>query len=276
MPLHESKTLTLEDIQQVEFSILQELDRICSTLGLNYMLAYGTLIGALRHDGFIPWDDDVDVVMPRKDYETLHDAFQKETIHSEYVLESYRTGNTFYSFSKLIDPHTHVEEYFVNQSTGLWVDIFPLERTDFNDKQLLEADKKRRKLQIKREIAISDPRYATSRAARVVKMLLQPYSKSLSAIELSTEMDNLARSVNALDDAPETSVRYVELMEEGIRFNSFSSDDLFPTRRHLFCGKDFPIPAKAEDILTMRYGDWQTLPPESERPASHFREVVYC
>ena len=62
-------SLSLEEIKKVELDALCELDRVCKAHGLSYFLAYGTLLGALRHQGFIPWDDDVDVYMPRGDYE---------------------------------------------------------------------------------------------------------------------------------------------------------------------------------------------------------------
>ena len=67
----ENKRLSLQEIQQVTLGILLEFDKLCRQYHLRYSLAYGTLIGAVRHKGFIPWDDDIDVVMPRGDYEKL-------------------------------------------------------------------------------------------------------------------------------------------------------------------------------------------------------------
>ena len=71
------KELTLRDIQHRELVNLECLNKICKQQGLTYFLAYGTLIGAIRHHGFIPWDDDTDVWMPSKDYMALLDYFKE-------------------------------------------------------------------------------------------------------------------------------------------------------------------------------------------------------
>ena len=65
------RRLSPDEIKQIELNVLVELDRVCREQGLRYYLAFGTLLGALRHGGFIPWDDDIDVYMPRRDYEKL-------------------------------------------------------------------------------------------------------------------------------------------------------------------------------------------------------------
>ena len=70
--------LTLKEVQQAAFEILVELDLTCHKLGLVYTLTYGTLIGAVRHKGFIPWDDDIDILMPREDYEKLKRYFKTD------------------------------------------------------------------------------------------------------------------------------------------------------------------------------------------------------
>ena len=68
--------LTLEELRTVQLGVLVEFDRICRANALTYYLAYGTLLGAVRHGGYIPWDDDIDVMMPRGDYDRLLEVFQ--------------------------------------------------------------------------------------------------------------------------------------------------------------------------------------------------------
>ncbi|EHE03878.1 lipopolysaccharide cholinephosphotransferase licD [Streptococcus pneumoniae 5185-06] len=72
------KQLTVEDAKQIELEILDYIDTLCKKHNINYIINYGTLIGAVRHEGFIPWDDDIDLSMPREDYQRFINIFQKE------------------------------------------------------------------------------------------------------------------------------------------------------------------------------------------------------
>ena len=96
------RPLSADEIKEKELAILLELDRICTEHGLTYLLAYGTCLGAIRHGGFIPWDDDVDVFMPREDYEKLYTLFE-QGIESPYRLVSHRDASSLYQFFKLVD-----------------------------------------------------------------------------------------------------------------------------------------------------------------------------
>ena len=128
--------LEARQVKAVELDILTELDRVCREHQLSYALAYGTLIGAMRHSGFIPWDDDIDVYMPRDDYEKLYDLWKQGGLGEHYSLVSYRDRTSINSYCKLVDTRTRAVESFLDESAGnlgLWVDIFPLERVDITD-----------------------------------------------------------------------------------------------------------------------------------------------
>ena len=121
--------LTIDDMKEIQLELMDELDRVCREQGITYFLAYGSLLGAVRHGGFIPWDDDMDVVMLRADYERLIAGFDEWKSSDRFSLAWYRDGKSIYSFVKLVDTTTRVLENFVDKktSTGVWVDIFPLE-----------------------------------------------------------------------------------------------------------------------------------------------------
>lgn len=167
--------LEARQVKAVELDILTELDRVCREHQLSYALAYGTLIGAMRHSGFIPWDDDIDVYMPRDDYEKLYDLWQQGALGEHYSLVSYRDRTSINSYCKLVDTRTRAVESFLDESAGklgLWVDIFPLERVDITDPAVHRAARRGHRLVWWKYIAASNPRYATSTARRIIKYML--------------------------------------------------------------------------------------------------------
>ncbi len=124
------KLHTLWDVEQ---DILDVLDRICREHGLRYSLAYGTLLGAIRHEGFIPWDDDIDIIMPREDYDRLIALW--DTAGPEgYIMETEESGGDDYcnNFAKVKKDHTAFLESEKERSSayhkGIFVDIFPGDR----------------------------------------------------------------------------------------------------------------------------------------------------
>ena len=125
------KRIDLQEMQQLELNILLELDRFCQENGLVYYLAYGSLLGAVRHKGFIPWDDDVDVWMPRPDYDKLMRLFhhdQKGTKIPYYRLVTPMDRDSRPSFVKIMDTRTIKKEKNCDYSTGglgVEIDVFP-------------------------------------------------------------------------------------------------------------------------------------------------------
>lgn len=114
-----------KEIQQIEFSVLKKIAAFCEEHGLRYSLCGGTLLGAIRHKGFIPWDDDVDIFMPRPDYERFCREFRAEgvSLHSHENDPSY-----LYPFAKVYDDSTLLREHvFPKVDAGVYVDIFPVD-----------------------------------------------------------------------------------------------------------------------------------------------------
>lgn len=124
------KDKELREIQQQELEILTEFDRLCKLGGLKYYVIAGTLLGAVRHRGFIPWDDDIDVAMPRKDFERFAEVCQKH-LSPEYFYQSDRTeGNYPFFFHKIRKNETFVDEPSlkrVKMHKGIYLDVFPLD-----------------------------------------------------------------------------------------------------------------------------------------------------
>ena len=104
--------LTLQELKNIEFDLLKEFDAFCRQNQIRYFLAYGTLLGAVRYKGFIPWDDDVDVLVPREDYDKMIKIYKDSDRYRLYSTE--RNPKFGYPFSKLCDMTTKKEEENIN------------------------------------------------------------------------------------------------------------------------------------------------------------------
>ncbi len=121
------KPLTLDEIKQIEFQLLKKFDAFCRQHGIQYFLSNGTLLGAVKYKGFIPWDDDIDVLVPREDYDRLIALYEDD---EQYRLMSFeREPKYLFPFAKFCDMSTLKEEHNINNgvSLGLNIDVFPLD-----------------------------------------------------------------------------------------------------------------------------------------------------
>lgn len=127
----------LKNCQKIELEILKDFRQICESLGLQYYLTAGTLLGTIRHQGFIPWDDDIDVAMPREDYDKFA-MLGAEKLGDGYIYQSHITEPNFpYYFAKIRKTGTRVEEPILRSipmDQGIYIDIFPLDQCPDNDK----------------------------------------------------------------------------------------------------------------------------------------------
>jgi len=120
----------LKRLQNIEYEILQEIVRICEKNNLSYFLIGGTLLGAVRHKGFIPWDDDLDIAIPRKDYEKFLKICQTQ-LNSDYFLHCNKTDPDYWlPFAKVRKKNTLFDEKSITSietHKGIYNDVFPLD-----------------------------------------------------------------------------------------------------------------------------------------------------
>ncbi len=126
----DNKTISSRESQLIMLDILSDFDEYCDKNNLRYCLAYGTLLGAVRHKGFIPWDDDIDVYMPRADYETLKKNYPADNPNSYLKYQHYSVDDNFpYMFARIADSRTNIENSLRMKPKyhGLWIDIVPVD-----------------------------------------------------------------------------------------------------------------------------------------------------
>ena len=253
--------LTVDDMKAIELDIMDEIDRVCQAHGVQYFLGYGSLLGAVRHGGFIPWDDDMDIIMMRDQYELLMQHFNEWRTTDRFKLVSYRDKSSIYQFAKIVDTTTVIYENFVGKkaATGVWVDVFPLER--FSE-QVVGLLGQHERAGLLRSFAVTDPSTGTNGFVKLVKHIVCPYVKHNDLYELAKRLDDIALRMN---EAGCGSSRVIDVLGEGKREKTFPVK-LFEPIRMKFEDREYFAPAGYEEDLTIEYGDWRTPPAENARP----------
>lgn len=261
------RELTVDETRAIQVEITEEIDRICRKLGITYFLGYGSLLGALRHGGFIPWDDDMDIMMLRADYERFAASFASECKVGRFSLASWRDRTAPNAFLKVTDTSTWVEERYSEPQygSGVWVDIFPLDRVGAGCEAVF---KRSRRLQSLRYLIVTNPSTGGSGAIRAAKRIVCPFAKMLDPFKQAGRIDDLARRCN--DEFDSGSGGSSEALLADI-VSEPSTKRIYPERLFeqavgaAFEGRRFFVPSGAEEVLDIMYGNWRELPPESER-----------
>lgn len=259
--------LTMEEIHAVLLEILVEFDRICKENSLRYSLAYGTLLGAIRHKGFIPWDDDVDVVMPRPDYEKFYELIHsgKVSLGKHFVLSEDRGKKAVYPFLKLMD-----NRYSIKCNTHIevphpFIDIFPLDgMPDLPEKELKKLTRKQLSY-----CAVSTlckwyiPNHWWGHLLRIfgfwAYLLVQCYGQARAFAKLRVLLLKYP-----YEECEKTDCRAWGLTVDTVPrayYESFTEVE--------FAGKKFSAISAWDEMLTVRYGDYMTPPPENKRYSDH-------
>ena len=256
------KRLGSDEIKAISLNILKELHRVCTENDLTYSIAYGTALGAARHGGFIPWDDDIDVVMPRADYERLFQlCAQPGVLRKGYRLATYRDKSSIYQFFKLIDTRTVSYEIFVGKKypLSLWVDIFPLEPAGgIPDRVIHSRLKKYLRSSLLRSLSIADPNVGSSAMAKFAKKTVGAFARHLDPYKRAEHLDRIAQTIQGTT----TTNEWVDFLAY---CRKLDGSLIFPTRPMKFEDSLFQGPARIDEYLRYRYGDWMTLPPTEER-----------
>lgn len=255
---------TLRQLQLTQVEILKEIDKVCKKYSIKYSLYAGTLLGAVRHKGFIPWDDDLDVCMSRPDYERFLSVWPNENVKG-YILQNKENTPSFtQSFSKIRKEHTTFLQYEWERNryhTGIFVDIFPIDRMPTNT--------------IKRKIFTFEcmllqlyyREFVPPKAGAVTRMVTNGFLLCVPQKKRSSVRRLLTKRITANSSDKNNPTVAIETVSTITKPLSKSLLDDYCTLE--FEGAQFMCFKEWDSYLTTKYRDYMKLPPESERTWTH-------
>ena len=262
------REMSLKDIQNVSLDILKVLHEFCVSNGIRYSLGYGTLIGAVRHKGFIPWDDDLDIVMLREDYNKFVDLFQDT---KKYKLFSGERRNMYGAIARLCEmEQTRVDPYapMFSEATGVWIDIFPMDYIDDIQDKLLDNMKlvinAHHKTLLKR-CMMRSMRSEVNGLRSLIYWLIRRFKYGKNVFSYVDDHLNIVKNVSSERGQWICQFGYPTYNERDIAPRE-TFDDVVEVS---FEGSSF-FAMKGYDVwLKNIYGDYMKLPPEKDRNLGH-------
>lgn len=261
------KEIDITEQKKIELSVLEYFCRFCEDHNLDYFLAYGTLLGTVRHKGFIPWDDDIDIIMPRDSYDRFLMLFQYNETGNYACVNNKIDPKYPLNFSKVFDKRTVLYEKNMQYSfSGVYIDIFPLDRVGYqsvwrsvgiytmaflHNIASIKAHKRLKRKSIVRTI-VSDILYFVLKvfSPRFIVRALD------SIIDIWTNKDHFTLLGNYTVSAY-------------LRKEMFSQEDYSSYVLLSFEHLQVRVPVGYKNILKQIYGDYMKLPPEDKRVYRH-------
>lgn len=265
----------LTKVHEANLKILKEIDRICRKYRIQYMLDAGTLLGAVRHKGFIPWDDDADIAFTRPNYEAFLKVVKRELPEGMSFMDckSLRGGKAFYDFTSRIlydnsrtDEDTPMMQYYEGQLNHLWVDMFVIDTLPEN------------KLSANWTLLLHKAIYGMSMGHRFGldygkyslfhKMAVGGLAAAGRLIPMKV-LFQMQDFVAKKDRNKKSNLLY---------YSNYQPDYLYVTLQKEWCnrtvdlefeGERLMAPRGWQQVLTWIYGDYEKLPPEDQRVPAH-------
>lgn len=245
--------------------ILLKVASVCEDLGIKFVLDSGTLLGAARHQGFIPWDDDVDIGMIRSDYEVFL-AKAAPLLGETYLLQNPRTNSpgsvTFAKVRKkgtLLAERGNEDRLF---EQGIWIDIFPFDIVDASPRIL---SRQKRHWAVKRKLSsVRMSPYTNESRSVVFRITKKAFHGVLSLVPERVYREALDKIAIPPKNA---EAQVLVCFHYFSYFLELPLKDAFPLTTLCFEGYEMPVFANWETYLDEVYGNWRQLPPEGKRKA---------
>ena len=254
----------LKKLHEVQIEILDEIVRICNKHNLTYFLIYGTLIGAVRHKGFIPWDDDLDIGMPREDYEKFIKIAKKE-LDNKYYLQDISTDKEYWqNFIKIRKNNTLFDESTlenINTHKGIFVDIFPFDNIN------KDGIYRKVKWSILKNLYNFCLYYRGIYKKENVNHFV--FCKILSKLKMKYILrfcDFYMRGKESSKYTIDYSTLYPHVMDKKW---------IYPTKEIMFENKLYSCPNDTDLFLKNIYGDYMKLPPKDKRVTHLPKKILF-
>lgn len=261
------------EIKKIEIEMLGEFVRVCEKLNLQYYIIGGTLLGAIRHQGFIPWDDDIDIGMPRCDYEIFVEK-AKDMINEPIFMQNYRTDqHMIFPFTKLRNSNTtYIERRskYSKMNQGVWIDIFPL---DYYEKSVFKRKLKEFYVAVVNMRIGEEQFFEREKKRSLTKKVLREICLKMLRIRFST----LQMAVKKVDNVYSSSSKSNMLINNS---GVYGKKEVMPEGwfgkgcKVNFENMELIAPVEYDLYLKNLYGDYMTPPPKEKRISVHDIEVI--
>lgn len=257
----------IERVQQIETEILQVTAQVCEQLGIEWFADSGTVIGAVRHEGFIPWDDDIDIGMRIEDYRRFCE-FAPALLPEGYGLYTHAaTPNYPPLWAKVHKKGTRFVDAQMQEAgldQGIFVDVFAYSRLDSDE---AKAARQMRGMIFWQRVSylyyLAHPKIPASVPAWARPLAKAACSTANRVVRLVFSSKSIERRFDKAIASGDGGGRWVSVFYPA--YGTFETEVLFPVRMALFEGLQIPVPADTHTYLTTRYGDYMQLPPEEAR-----------
>ena len=272
------REMQTKEIQQIGLDMLKDIHGFCNKHEIKYSLAYGTMLGAIRHHGFIPWDDDVDIMMPRPDYERFLQLYKSE----DYFLKSVYDKDCYTNFTRLYEckKTQNIQSAIpCDSEVGVYVDIFPIDGV-YEDPQIREA-----KYSKIRELALGRISYRhiypNVLEGNMVSRMHALFSIAKLYVRLGGNISTIGKKIQRLSsDMKFGSTKCCSYFccNDALKANR---QEIFPTEAflkfqlHKFETEMFYVSVCYDEMLRTMYGDYMSLPPLEKRGTKHDFERFY-